>query len=76
MPRTTIKTEIEAEVYFTASNDGDNPNEYFIDDMQMESLWMFGREWEEKELRLVFGDQGADAMLQLIGDQIEEWDDE
>ena len=76
MGRTKVYSEIEADVSFTASNDSDNPNEYDLDDMQIESLHMFGREWEEKELRLYFGDQGADAFLQLIMDNIEEWDDE
>ena len=75
MPQGHVITEIEAQVSFTASNDGDNPSEYFLDDMQLDSLAMFGDEWTEKELRLIFGDQGADAMLQLIFNNVEgEWD--
>lgn len=46
------------------------------EDKQLESLNMFGKEWTEKELRVVFGDMGTDALLGLIFDECEEWDDE
>ena len=29
------------------------------EDLELDSLWMFGRDWTEKELRAVFGDMGA-----------------
>ncbi len=66
----------EAWISLSANNDGDNPNEFFLDDMELDSLYMFDREWSEKELRVYFGDMGADAILGLIFEQVEEWDND
>lgn len=74
MARATVTAEIEAEVSFMANSDSDDPREVFFDNMELESLWMFGNEWTEKELRLTFGDMGANAMLQLIFNNVEDWD--
>lgn len=45
------------------------------EDLELDSLYMFGREWIEKELRVAFGDMGADALIGLIFEKAEEWED-
>ena len=50
--------------------------ETFIDDMELESLTMLGRDWTERDLRVFFGDQGADALVRLIFDNAEGWEDD
>lgn len=50
--------------------------EDFIDDMELESLTMLGRDWTERDLRVFFGDQGADALVRLIFDNAEDWEDD
>jgi hypothetical protein len=74
-----IATEIEAEIYAIGV-----PTDYGVprsstwveyDDLELHGLTMFGREWTEKELRNTFGDQGADALIALIFDQVEDWEE-
>lgn len=74
--RAKVQATIEAGVSFDAANDGDNPYEYFVDNMVLDSLWLFGDDWTERELRLTFGDMGAEALLQLIFNNVEEWEDD
>lgn len=51
-------------------------DEIITDTMEIDTLEIFGDEWTEKELRLTFGDQGAEAFLQLVFNQVEDWEDE
>jgi hypothetical protein len=82
MPSATVTSEIEAEVSFAIErvdygvSGSPEWDEILPDTMELESLHMFGRDWSEKELRITFGDMGTDAMLGLIYEQVEEWDDE
>ena len=77
MPTRTFEFSGEATVSATIAQDSDDVNEAFFDDMELESLHMFGRDWSEKELRVYFGDMGADALLSLLfaeaGDDVMEW---
>jgi hypothetical protein len=75
MPRARVIAAIDADISFNAANDSDDPSAWFLDDYSLESLHMFGRTWSEKELRVTFGDLGADALIGLICDKIEEWDE-
>ena len=79
MPTRTFEFSGEATVSATIAQDSDDPNEAFFDDMELESLHMFDRDWSEKELRVYFGDMGADALLSLIfaeaGDDVMEWEE-
>jgi hypothetical protein len=75
MPQARVEFGGEALVSLTASNDGENPNEFFLDDMELDSLYMFNRDWSEKELRVCFGDMGTDALLSLIFGIVEEWEE-
>ena len=78
MPTRTFEFSGKATVSATIAQDSDDPNEVFFDDMELESLHMFDRDWSEKELRVYFGDMGADALLSLIfaeaGDDVMEWE--
>jgi hypothetical protein len=74
--RAKVQATVEAVVSFDADNYGDNPYEYFVDNMALDSLWLFGDEWTERELRLTFGDMGAEALLQLIFNNVEDWENE
>jgi len=82
MPRTTIHSDLEATVSFeTEKQDYGVPGSPVWDEidpssMELESLWMFGKEWTEAELRLTFGDMGADAIAGLIFDMVEDWEDD
>ena len=77
MPTRTFEFGGEATVSATIAQDSDNTNEAFFDDMELDSLHMFDRDWSEKELRVYLGDMGADALLSLIfaeaGDDVMEW---
>ena len=79
MPTRTLEFSGEATVSATMAQDSDDPNEAFLDDMELESLHMFDREWSEKELRVYFGDMGTDALLSLIfadaSDHVMEWEE-
>lgn len=44
--------------------------------MEIDGLSIFGNDWTEKELRMTFGDQGAEALLQLVFNQVEDWEDD
>ena len=78
MPTRTFEFSGEATVSATIAQDSDDTTEAFFDDMELESLHMFDRDWSEKELRVYFGDMGADALLSLIfaeaGDDVMEWE--
>lgn len=82
MPSATVEEYIEAEVSFqTETCDygvSGSPVWEEIDttSMELESLHMFGRDWSEAELRLTFGDMGADAIRRLVFESVEEWDDD
>ena len=75
MPQARVEFGGEAVVSMSAANDGENPNEFFLDDMELDSLYMFNRDWSEKELRVTFGDMGTDALIGLIFGEIEEWEE-
>ena len=79
MPTRTFEFSGEATVSANIAQDSDNPNEAFLDDMELESLHMFDRDWSEKELRACFGDMGTDALLSLIfaeaSDHVMEWEE-
>jgi hypothetical protein len=81
MPRAKVCDELEAFIQFdTESCDygvDHSPewDEIRRDTLELESLHMFGRAWSEKELRVTFGDLGADALISLICDGIEEWEE-
>jgi hypothetical protein len=79
MPTRQFEFGGEAIVSATISQDGDNPNEAYLDDMELESLHLFDRDWSEKELRVYFGDMGADALIGLIfdaaGEDLMEWEE-
>ena len=82
MPTANVNTEIEAVVTFATEKSDYGVNgspvwdEILHDTFSLDSLHMFGREWTEKELRVVFGDMGTDALLGLVFDEIEEWDND
>ena len=82
MPRSTVYADIEAIVSFETERADygvrGSPVWDEIDPatMELESLHMFGRDWTEAELRLTFGDIGADALARLIFDEVEEWDND
>jgi hypothetical protein len=69
----------EAIVSATISQDSDDPNEAFFDDMELEGLYLFDQYWSEKELRIYFGDMGADALIGLVfdaaTDDVGEWEE-
>lgn len=79
MPTARVNFDAEAIVSATISYEdvgGElSQMETFIDDMELESLSMLGRDWTEKDLRAFFGDQGADALVRLIFDYTDrdEW---
>jgi hypothetical protein len=79
MPTRTLGFSGNATVSATIAYDSDNPNEAFFDDMELESLYMFDRDWSEKELRVYFGDMGAEALIGLIfdaaSDDLMEWEE-
>ena len=80
MPVSRVTTEIEATVTGSAvkSDYGvpGSPVWYEYEAIDLDSLHMFGRDWSEKELRVTFGDMGADALIGLIFEQCEDWENE
>jgi hypothetical protein len=76
MPKSTarVTTEIEAQVSLDAFDDDLNPEENYLDNFELGDLWMFGREWSERDLRITFGDMGADALIGLIFGLVEDYE--
>jgi len=82
MPTAKVSGEIEAIVTFrTERVDYGVPrspvwDEIIPETMEIETLEIFGNDWTEKELRMTFGDQGAEAFLQLVFNQVEDWEND
>lgn len=82
MPTAKVYGDIEATVRFNTERvDYGVPHSPEWDDitpetMEIETLEIFGYDWTEKELRMTFGDQGAEAFLQLVFNQVEDWEDD
>jgi len=82
MPTASVNTEIEARVSFNIVKEDygvrGSPvwDEILDDTLSLDSVHMFGRDWSEKDLRVVFGDMGTDALLSLIYGSIEDWEDD
>ena len=82
MPTAKIQGDIHASVRFdTERVDYGVPrspewDEIIPETMEIETLEIFGYDWTEKELRMTFGDQGAEAFLQLVFNQVEDWEDD
>lgn len=80
MPTAKIHGDIQASVRFdTERVDYGVPrspewDEIIPETMEIETLEIFGYDWTEKELRMTFGDQGAEAFLQLVFNQVEDWE--
>lgn len=49
-----------------------------VEDVDLESVWMFGKDWNKKQLIETFGEKGAYALINLMCDQADadEWDTE
>lgn len=49
-----------------------------VDEADVESVYMFGRDWNKKQMIETFGEKGARALINLMCDQAEddEWDTE
>jgi hypothetical protein len=81
MPTVKVYDSIEAEISFETQfspgyGEQSDVDEVLLDTMALDSLHMFGRDWTEKDLRVTFGDMGAEAIKNLAFDMVEEWDDE
>ena len=82
MPAAKIYGDIQASVSFkTERVDYGVPgspewDEIIPETMEIETLEIFGNDWTEKELRMTFGDQGAEAFLQLVFNQVEDWEND
>ena len=82
MPLAKVNSEIDAQVSFRTYKEDygvtGSPVWDAIDDssMELESLHMFGDDWSRAELVECFGKQGADALMQLIFNNVEDWEDE
>ena len=83
MPRAEVYSDIYADVSFQADfvpGYGEQPDCYEIDvaSLEIDSLHMFGKDWSEAELRLTFGDMGADAIRGLVFELVEgeDWEDD
>jgi hypothetical protein len=46
-----------------------------IEDVEFLEMYAFKKWWTEAELRTAFGDMGADAMIRLMQDQIDDWEE-
>ena len=79
MARCTVRLYIEAEFTGTLTEEdigGELPFvETYVDDIEFQEAWMFGRAWTEAEMRTTFGDMGADAMIGLLQGYAEDWED-
>lgn len=77
MPQVSVHSEIEADVSFdTERADYGVPGSPVWDDMMpetlsLESLTMFGTTYSERELRLEFGNQGAEAMMKIVFNNVD-----
>ncbi len=80
MPQSYVYTEIEATVTAQSERaDYGVPGSPVWDEikpssMELDSLYMFGKEWTNAELLAKFGEQGYDALVQMIFDAAEEWE--
>ena len=47
-----------------------------VEEVDFESVWMFGKDWNKKQLIETFGDKGALALINLMCNQADddEWD--
>ena len=75
MPRITeesasVYASIEADVSFDAERT-EQGKEINLDTMQLTDLFMFGKSWNEAQLRAAFGDQGAEALISLIFGEVD-----
>jgi hypothetical protein len=61
----SVYESIEADVSFDAERT-EQGKEINLDTMQLTDLFMFGKSWNEAQLRAAFGDQGAEALINLI----------
>jgi hypothetical protein len=68
--------EWEAEVSCAIDTSEKNDEEVIYDTFKIDSLFLFGEEWDETKLRLRFGDQGAEEIRRLIYHRVEFWNDE
>lgn len=48
--------------------------ETIVENVEFLEMFIFGRWWTEAELRTTFGDMGADAMIRLSADRVEDWE--
>ena len=79
MATATVNTELTAKIRFNVDHtrgDQFNPDEYEFNDMELETLNMFGGDWTEKELRLTFGDIGAMALIEMCFNNVEDWEND
>jgi hypothetical protein len=75
MAKAYVLADIEAELSFRVLKE-EYGCEIDLETVEIDSLSMFGRDWSESDLRATFGDQGAEAMRDLILSEVEDWEDE
>lgn len=82
MARQVVDHSIEIQLYGTMgkTDNGMSGPHYRswmeVDEVDVESVYMFGRDWNKKQMIETFGDKGARALINLMCDLADdrEWD--